>query len=255
MKSSDFLVIGNLYGRERLRSLFDITDAALYNGIFMPKGYESIWIFLTGEKQADRTRYRDYIDGEYVYFDGQLTGKTDRLIIQSKADGNELLLFYRPSKYAYGRDAGAAFRYYGPIEYVTHEGSRPTRFTARFVRDVSQDALDIDALEAETYVEGGSGKQYVNVYERNPELRRAAIRLHGTKCLACGFDFEEVYGERGRGFIEVHHLRPVSTLTSPAAVDPRTDLVVLCANCHRMVHRRRDRILGLEELRRILRKR
>ncbi|GFN21937.1 HNH endonuclease [Thermanaeromonas sp. C210] len=91
------------------------------------------------------------------------------------------------------------------------------------------------------------------MYERDPELRRAAIRLHGTRCLACGFDFEEAYGERGRGYIEVHHLKPVSALGGPAAVDPRADLTVLCANCHRMVHRRRDRVLGLEELREIVR--
>jgi hypothetical protein len=104
-------------------------------------------IFLTGEKQADRTPYRDRIEGEYVYFDGQMNGKTDRLIIESRAVGNELLLFYRPSKYAYGRGAGAAFRYYGPIEYLSHEGSRPTRFKARFVKDVSMDVFDLDVYD------------------------------------------------------------------------------------------------------------
>lgn len=116
VKTSEHLVIGGLYNRERLKRMFGITDAALYNGIFKPSGHDSVWIFLTGEKQADRTPYKDRIEGEYVYFDGQLSGKTDGLIIDSRATGYELLLFYRPSKYAYGKEAGAAFRYYGPVE-------------------------------------------------------------------------------------------------------------------------------------------
>jgi 5-methylcytosine-specific restriction protein A len=49
-------------------------------------------------------------------------------------------------------------------------------------------------------------------------------------------------------------VRPVSMLKSPEAVDPRTDMVVLCSNCHRMVHRRRDHILDLEGLRKLLRR-
>lgn len=192
MKASERLVIGALYTRAQLKELFGITDAALYNGIFRPKGYASVWIFLTGEKQADRTPYEDRIEGEYVYFEGQTKGKTDRLIVEARSAGHELLLFYRPSKYAYGREAGAAFRYYGPIEYVSHEGSRPTRFTCRFATEVSVHVRDVDGYEAETYVEGGPKRQYVNVYERNPELRRAAISYHGTRCAACGFDFGEV---------------------------------------------------------------
>ena len=39
------------------------------------------------------------------------------------------------------------------------------------------------------------------------------------ECEACGFDFEERYGARGRGFIEVHHLRPVHQLAKGFALD------------------------------------
>ncbi len=30
------------------------------------------------------------------------------------------------------------------------------------------------------------------------------------ECEVCGFNFEEVYGQRGEGFIEGHHIKPLS---------------------------------------------
>jgi 5-methylcytosine-specific restriction enzyme A len=44
------------------------------------------------------------------------------------------------------------------------------------------------------------------------------------------------YGEIGRDFIQVHHVVPVSELGNGYQLDPVTDLVPLCANCHAMAH-------------------
>lgn len=57
-------------------------------------------------------------------------------------------------------------------------------------------------------------------------------------CQACGFDFAEVYGERGDDYIECHHVKPVVELR-PGDRTRLRDLVLLCANCHRMVHAKR----------------
>ena len=37
-------------------------------------------------------------------------------------------------------------------------------------------------------------------------------------------------------------------------VNPQTDMVVLCANCHRMIHRNRDGMLSPDELRSLTRR-
>jgi 5-methylcytosine-specific restriction enzyme A len=66
------------------------------------------------------------------------------------------------------------------------------------------------------------------------------------RCEACGFEFGQAYGERGRGFIEVHHALPVHQL-SPGVKTRLSDLHLLCANCHRMVHAKRP-WLTLEQL-------
>ena len=78
--------------------------------------------------------------------------------------------------------------------------------------------------------------------ERNPSAARLAKKHHGVVCQACGLDFAQRYGVIGKGFVEAHHLRPMSALTEGEAViyDVDADFAVLCANCHRMIHRTDD---------------
>lgn len=108
-------------------------------------------------------------------------------------------------------------------------------------------------LAEEEYFEGNAKKRFTNYYERNSKIRTAAIAYHGTKCMGCGFDFGEAYGEHGSGYIEVHHLRPVSSLKKKTKVNPITDMAVVCSNCHRMIHRKKSSVLSLEKLRNLIR--
>lgn len=102
----------------------------------------------------------------------------------------------------------------------------------------------------EEHFEGQQRERYSSYYERDPRLRAKAITLHGTTCVACGFDFEKKYGEYGKDFIEVHHIKPVSELGGNTRINPQTDMAVLCSNCHRMVHRKREMVLSIDELKR-----
>ena len=85
--------------------------------------------------------------------------------------------------------------------------------------------------------EGAKLRVEVNRYERSPVNRAACIEHYGLKCQSCGFDFLEVYGELGEGYIEVHHRTPISQIGPNYLVDPIHDLIPLCGNCHSMVHR------------------
>jgi len=89
----------------------------------------------------------------------------------------------------------------------------------------------------EEYKESGVGKKVlVNKYERNPIARRKCLELHGTNCIICGFNASEVYGDEFRGKIEVHHVVPINEIQGDYKVDPATDLVPVCPNCHMMLH-------------------
>jgi 5-methylcytosine-specific restriction protein A len=66
--------------------------------------------------------------------------------------------------------------------------------------------------------------------------KKAAMRERGAlECEACGFDFAETYGDRGQGYAECHHGRPLSKLI-PGEKTRLADLHIVCANCHRMIH-------------------
>jgi predicted HNH restriction endonuclease len=57
---------------------------------------------------------------------------------------------------------------------------------------------------------------------------------------ACLFRYSDRYGDIGEDFIEVHHLNPLSERSRTAEDRRLTSLdqvTVLCANCHRMIHR------------------
>lgn len=78
------------------------------------------------------------------------------------------------------------------------------------------------------------------VRERDKKLRAKKIadflKTHSqVHCEVCGFDFEATYGQRGHQYAEVHHVVPLHA--SGEIKTKIADLILLCANCHRMIHR------------------
>ncbi len=110
-----------------------------------------------------------------------------------------------------------------------------------FILDIFKktDDFDSDLLETtgESFFEGVKRQVTVNSYERDHKARLQCIKVHGTTCAVCGIDFEKMYGELGKGFIHVHHIVPIHTIGKGYKVDPSTDLVPVCPNCHAMLHR------------------
>jgi len=70
------------------------------------------------------------------------------------------------------------------------------------------------------------------------------------ECEVCQFDFFKAYGDLGKGFIECHHISPLHLLdaTQKTTLD---DLALVCANCHRMLHKSIN-MLSIEELKKIV---
>jgi hypothetical protein len=115
------------------------------------------------------------------------------------------------------------------------------------------DALGEDEFEA---TEGGTKLSEHYRRERNRKLvklkKEEVLRREGhLKCEVCRFDFETFYGSVGQGFCEVHHLTPLAELKegTPTKLG---DLAIVCANCHRMLHRSNPP-MTLQQLRNMLR--
>ncbi len=96
--------------------------------------------------------------------------------------------------------------------------------------------------EAGQFVEGVGMRVTVLQFERDAKARQRCIDLHGTSCKVCGIDFGEKYGDFANGYIHVHHIVPVAQAARDGQyqLDPYTDLVPVCPNCHAMLHQHGD---------------
>lgn len=119
------------------------------------------------------------------------------------------------------------------------------------VASLSPGDVEVDSEEIIEAPEGAILTRVHRQRERSGKLRetkkkRVLDETGRLACEACDLDFGERYGEWGEGFIECHHMIPVSSLR-PGQLTKIDDLVLLCSNCHRMVHVRRP-WLTLESL-------
>jgi 5-methylcytosine-specific restriction protein A len=231
--------LGETYTRERISKILTTKDASIRNGVFRPSGRDFVLLFVTENKTRDRTPYNDALNDDILFWDGQNSGRTDRLIIDHTTLGLQLLLMYRSARKA---RPDYSFVYLGRLAYIKHEGAKPAHFQLKLT-----DAIDLhDPLDDAEKMSGPEGREYIHLarrYERNKMLRELAISLKGYTCSICGFNFSRKYGTIGENFAEVHHIIPLSEVRGDRSTDPRKDLVIVCSNCHSMLHRKRPALL------------
>jgi 5-methylcytosine-specific restriction protein A len=110
---------------------------------------------------------------------------------------------------------------------------------------------DDDETVKDSVMEGQVLYKVHKVRERDQEIvrlkKQQVLSNFGClECEACVFDFQKFYGEIGYGYIECHHIIPLSNFKVQSKTTLE-DLALVCANCHRMLHRSID-TLSVEEL-------
>lgn len=106
----------------------------------------------------------------------------------------------------------------------------------RLWREQGPTAAGWEELVSGTFPPQAVSRTGVNRYERDADARRVCLAFHGTSCAACGLSLETAYGEAGSDVLDVHHVVPPEIVGSGYQLDPITDLVPLCPNCHAMAH-------------------
>jgi 5-methylcytosine-specific restriction protein A len=105
------------------------------------------------------------------------------------------------------------------------------------------------------FMEGGINQIVLEVQYRSPQLRKDAITANkGYSCYICGENFEEKYGEYGKGYIEIHHKKPLKD-NSENHLTTINDVAVVCANCHSVLHHNGKEPLDVEFLKEVVRNR
>lgn len=110
----------------------------------------------------------------------------------------------------------------------------------------------IENDDLKSYLEGNKKTIFTTRYERNPILRRETIKEKGIICVCCNFDFEAFYGGIGKGYIQIHHTKPLYLYGGEPNKVGIDDLEPVCPNCHAMLHRGKNNTLTVAELKKII---
>ena len=119
------------------------------------------------------------------------------------------------------------------------------------LRSSSADEEPLDKVidGAEAFLDALEGQVKLRIHLSRERSRKLIIAFKASlidpHCEACGFNFNEKYGELGNNYIEAHHKVPIAELVEGAKTK-LSDLAALCANCHRMIHA--NGLLSVEQL-------
>jgi 5-methylcytosine-specific restriction enzyme A len=142
------------------------------------------------------------------------------------------------------------------------DNTRLTRDLERMLNLYSSLTERIDRIDAGAEQPLGKGPE---VFEEERRLRwhkryegrnhaavAAAKRAQGLTCRGCDVDYRELYGRPGERCVDAHHLVPFAELGKGVRkLNPVRDFAIVCANCHRLIHSRREP-LTIPELRQLL---
>jgi putative restriction endonuclease len=212
----DALKIGQAYTREFLAETWGYNGPqGLRRGVFLPKDRQAILLFVTKTKTSSMTPYNDFIDGNFLFWEGEEQHGSDKRIIGAQANGTPIHLFYREIH-------SSPFVYFGKIELVDciERTDKPSEFlfsistfdpTTAVISNVSgrQERLTLERTESEVL-----GKARVG----QGRFRRDVIRFWGA-CAITGFAKISV--------LKASHIKPWSRSDNAERLNPFNGLLLL----------------------------
>lgn len=127
---------------------------------------------------------------------------------------------------------------YVPAQKMKRSGNFKIEINLGEINAESEAELANDGKEDLTVTEKKAYARHFRI-ERHPGIPQLVKQVLGTTCSSCRLDFEKIYGPSGEGYIEAHHNRPLASLPTGKVIELniKKEFSVLCANCHRMIHR------------------
>lgn len=238
--------VGQEYTRAGVFTLLGIprpTGGKWYGGHFHHAGNHFLFCNIGGAGRTGHDYDNNFVEGRLVWYAKKGSKRGQPLISKLLGQEETVFVFYRLNDRDPFVFAGVGW----PFDVSDATNENPLRVVWDFG---FQNLLDVeDNTGAAIVVEGAASMKLVKVYERDRGARLRCVNRWGRKCFVCNFEFEKVYGELGKGFIHVHHLKPLSEQGGEYNLDPEQDLRPVCPNCHAMLHRSVP-ALTIEELQR-----
>ena len=127
-----------------------------------------------------------------------------------------------------------------------------------------EEKQEIDVFDENVCIQEGAKKLIeTKIYGRSTKLRKEAIKYYAKNdkiyCDVCNFNFDNFYGHKiGNKYIEIHHIKPIFKYENEelekTIKKALKNVVPVCSNCHRMIHRDWRNPLQIEYLKEHIRK-
>jgi 5-methylcytosine-specific restriction protein A len=177
-------------------------------------------------------------------------------LIENENDRKIELPYSKNDGYGYGQSN---------IWYAEENNEKTISFRNKIINDIKNIINNIvlyeNIYDEKKYFEGEVSKEIkeVSKIKRNYEARKKCLEYYFPnneyyKCKICDFDFEETYGEAGKCYIEVHHIKSHAKKSKEIGkheINPINDLIPVCSNCHSIIHRGK-RPLEIEKIKEIV---
>lgn len=168
---------------------------------------------------------RDTEDAGYLFLKRRLArSEFNAPVLEKYADGHTFYGLYDPTRLSASR-------------VNPHFVHRAVAFFEDVARSLPTAKADDETNEVYPQVENRRRVVSHLQRERSRLLAVECKQRDDYRCQACGFRFEQKYGRKlGHAFAEAHHVVPLSRLREGVRTRLE-DLVTVCSNCHRMLHR------------------
>lgn len=115
-------------------------------------------------------------------------------------------------------------------EFLCREAESPRPWSDRSI-------VEAEAREGRRLIRIHESRERTPAPVKQLKDKYRAINNGRLPCQICGFDFLETYGDVGAGFAEAHHIVPLAEAPKRGRSVSVKDFTIVCANCHRMLHR------------------
>lgn len=130
------LELGQTYGRPKLTQMWELGGhQGISRGVYTPAGQNIIFLFVTRLKQNCLTPYKDFLEGDLLYWEGEKAHGSDERIASASSRGESIHLFYRERHHS-------DFTYYGKVilASMVRCQNKPSEFVFKVVNVEVRDA-------------------------------------------------------------------------------------------------------------------
>lgn len=205
------LSIGKQYSRPQLAELWGYkTYNAISRGVVTPKNQKIIILFITKEKQESLTQYKDHIDEDILFWEGEKGHGSDERIIARQDD---IHVFYRERHHSDFTYKGMAI-----LDRFDKESIKPSRFVFILVNQKRKSSDIVAEIKVQYGLEETVRKALISARKGQGYYRKKSIELWG-ECSLTGFSKPPV--------LIASHIKPWKVSNNDDRINPYNSLLLV----------------------------